>query len=526
MGKLPNEPATEPSLAQSVHPLRDMLMIAAPSVATMTSYTIMQFFDRMMIKDIGEDPIYLAAHGNASISTWTMLTFAVGTIGILNSFVSQNLGAGKPMRGAAYAWNGIWLSMVYWVALVLPAAIYAPTLLGGLGHSPELYELELQYFQIGLFGSIFTLVSKSVHNYFFGMHRPGIVLVAVVAGNLVNIVLNAVLIFGRDGPPAYWPFHDAIRSLADALNIPAMGIAGAAWALVIGTVVEFLIPFCLFLGPRYAGQFGTRRAWCFDTRIVRDILRVGWPAGLMFLSELLCWAYLMVFLVGAASERAAEVAGKTAAEIEHAGTVATSAGFAALQWMHLSFMPAIGLSIATQVLVGKAIGASDPDTAASRTKLGLTLATVYMGSWGLLYLFFQHDLISVFVNPETADADVEVILSLGAKMLIAAAVFQVFDAISITLSAALRGAGDTVVPGVAQMVSSWVCIVGGGHLLIAFWPALGAIGPWIGAGAYFICFAAFLGWRFRAGKWRSIRLTHPDLLHNLPPDEVVPGQGL
>ncbi len=516
----------EAQLAKRASPLREMMMIAAPSVATMASYTLMQFFDRLMVKDIGPDPVYLAAHGNAAIATWTLLTFAVGIAGIVNSFVSQNLGAGKPERGAAYAWNAIWMGVMYWVALMLPAAIIAPTILRWFGHEQSLYELELQYFQIGLYGSIFTLGAKAIHNYFFGMHRPGIVLISAVIGNLTNICLNALLIFGAEGPPDHWPLADTIRSIAAAGHFPKMGLAGAALALVIGTAVEFIIPFALFLGPKYARQYGTRKAWRLHGQTLRDILRVGWPAGFMFLNELLCWAYLMSFLVGAAAERAAERAGQTAEQVEHAGTIAITAGFAALQWMHLSFMPAVGLSIATQALVGKAIGAKDPDAAAARARLGLTIAMIYMGLCALLFVVFRAPLIELFVNRDTTEADAASILAIGVQIMIAAAVFQVFDAVAITLSAALRGAGDTVWPGVAQIVLAWVFIVGFGHVLIEIDPSIGPIGPWIGASAYIVLLGVFLYVRFQSGKWRTIRLTHTDTLHNLPPDDIAPGPGL
>ena len=91
-------------------------------------------------------------------------------------------------------------------------------------------------------------------------------------------------------------------------------------------------------------------------------------------------------------------------------------------------------------------------------------------------------------------------------MLIAAAIFQLFDAIAIILSGALRGAGDTVWPGVATLVLSWTCIVGVGHLLVATAPTLGAASPWIGAAAFLITLGIAMLARFMGGKWRSMRL--------------------
>ncbi|MCW5763892.1 MAG: MATE family efflux transporter [Phycisphaeraceae bacterium] len=507
--------------------LREMLVIALPSIATMASYTAMQFFDRLMVKDIGPEPIYLAAHGNAAIATWTLMTFCIGMISIVNSFVSQNLGAGKAERGSAYAWNAMWIGAGYWLVVMVPAVLVAPWLLRVFGHEQELYELELAYASIAMGGSIFTLLAKAVHNYFFGMHRPGVVMVAAVTGNLANIFLNVLFIFGSDGPPERWPAHEFFAGIAGLLGIPAMGLAGAALATVLGTVIEFSVPMVIFLSGKFARRYGTRAAWRPRIGQMKDIARVGWPAGMMFINELVCWAYLMTFLVGEAGRRAVLHAGGTVAAATEAATMANTAGFAALQWMHLSFMPTVGLSIATQAVVGKAIGEGDPDKAARRAWLGLKLAVGYMGLCAVVFVAFRHELIGLFINPETPATQRDEMLRIGGQVMIAAAVFQVFDAVAIVMSAALRGAGDTVWPGIATVVLSWVSIVGLGHLLMWTSPGLGSIGPWIGASGYIVLLGVILLLRFMSGRWRSIRLTHgSDVLHNLPVDEVAPGPGL
>lgn len=506
--------------------LMEMLRIAGPSVATMASYMGMQFCDRLMVKEIGPDPVYLAAHGNAAIATWTLMTFVVGMAGIISSFVSQHLGAGRPERGAAYAWNMMWIGLGYYIVVLLPGAMLAPVVLRALGHTEQLYELELQYAVIGMAGGVFTIWSKGLHNYFFGMHRAGIVLVSAVCGNLVNVLLNVVLIFGDGGPPASWPLARVFAQVSLALHVPAMGLAGAALATVAGTVAEFAIPLAVFIGPGMARRFGTRRSWQPSAACIRDILRVGWPAGFMMLNELLCWAYLMTFLTGHGAARAATAAGESAEAAARAATMANTAGFAALQWMHLSFMPALGLSIATQTVVGKAVGADDIRGAAARTWLGLRVAVTYMGLCGVAFFVFRQELIGLFINASTPADDAELILRMGMQILLAAAVFQVFDATAITMSAALRGAGDTLWPGVVTILSGWICLVGLGHALVALEPRLGAIGPWIGAGAYFFLLALTLVGRFLGGRWRTIRLAHDDTLHNLPPDGAAPGPGI
>ena len=109
------------------------------------------------------------------------------------------------------------------------------------------------------------------------------------------------------------------------------------------------------------------------------------------------------------------------------------------------------------------------------------------------------------------------LIAIGSKVMIAAAVFQVFDAMAITTSAALRGAGDTLWPGIATIVLSWVCIIGVGYGMVKFVPSLGSIGPWIGASLFIILLGIALSFRFVQGKWKSMTLVDSDGEPDLDP---------
>ena len=71
---------------------------------------------------------------------------------------------------------------------------------------------------------------------------------------------------------------------------------------------------------------------------------------------------------------------------------------------------------------------------------------------------------------------------------------------------ALRGAGDTVWPGVVTVVLSWTLIIGGGELMLLWFPSLGSLGPWIAASAYIIILGLAVLARFMGGKWKHITL--------------------
>lgn len=448
-----------------------MFKLAAPTVATMTSYTLMQFADKLMVSRIDGDTIWVGAQGNGGLAAWVPLSIAMGVLFVVSSFVSQNLGAGKPERGAAYAWTGLWFSGA-WALLLLPYAALLPQLFQLLGQDERRIELASTYGRILLAGAGLTLATRAISQYFYGMHRPWTILVAGLAANAVNLFLNWVLIYGN-------------------LGAPRLELVGAGIATVVAAVVELAIPLAVFLGPMNVA-YRTRAAWRPSRRHFKELLRIGWPGGITFGNEMLCWSIFMVALVG------------------RFGPQHSTAGWIAHQWMSLSFMPTVGISIAVTAMVGRWIGAGRPDIAARRAYLGLALALGYMLICAIAFVAFRAPMSRLFIDADTPPEAAAELVRLASAFLIATAAFQVFDAVAMTLSAALRGAGDTVWVGIVTMVLSWSIIVGGGVLLVTFAPSLGSLGPWIAAATYIALLAVAIAFRWRAGKWRRMSLVRAD----------------
>ncbi len=450
---------------------REVVLLAAPTIATMLSYTTMQFADALMVSWITpSDPVYLAAQGNGGIWAFVPMTIYAGLCSVVNTYVAQNLGAGTPERGAAYVWNALWIGFAMWVVALLPLALVAPYIFGAM-HSgnPRLVELETQYCQILLVGGIFSMVTRGLSQFFYGLHRPGVVLAGAIIGNVVNLGLNWVFIFGN-------------------LGAPAMGVAGSALATVIATMVEAAVPCVVFLSAKFDAKFRTRSQWRPSLRHARDIFRLGWPASVMFANELVCWAIFMTYIAG------------------QFGTNHLAAGWIALRYMHTAFLPAVGLSFALTASVGKCLGAGRPDLVVQRAKIGILIAMVYMGACAVAFVVFRHEMVGLFVPSTTKPEDLAEVMLIASQIMIVAAVFQVFDALGISLIGVLRGAGDTVWPGVLTIVLSWTCIIGGGVVIAEVAPKLGSVGPWIAAALYIVLLGLGLLWRFSGGQWRTFHV--------------------
>jgi len=465
-----SEPASIPAAGKS--PMAELWSIAWPTVMTMTSYTVMQFFDGLMVSRVGT--LEFNAQNNGAMTTFVPISFFMGLVTLINTFASQNLGAGRPRESARYAWGGFWIAIGAWF-LLLVYALFLPRLFALGDHSPELVALETMYGRIVLLGSVLVLASRGLSHFFYGMHRPKLIFVATLVGNSVNVFANWVLIFGKFGAPE-------------------LGLLGAALGTIIGTAIELAIPAVVFLGPRMNAELGTRSVWRPRRDTILDLLRYGWPRGIQFSNEMACWMILLVFITG-----------------RYYSQEAMAAGWIGLRYMHLSFMPAVGISVAVTALVGRYIGAGQPDVAMHRAALGLRLAVGYMGLCAAAFVLFREPMVRLFLadameQTEAAGSDPDLILEIGGKVLICAAVFQIFDALAITMSGALNGAGDTIWPGIVTVVTSWVFIVGLGLAFAEFAPGLGPVGPWIGAATFIIVLGILLALRWRSGTWRRIDL--------------------
>ena len=475
-------------------PLWELLRVAAPTVATMTSYTLMTFTDKFLAARLGADPIYVGAQGNGGLISWVPISIAHGTLTIINTYVAQNMGAGRPERGAAYAWNGLWLSIIYWLTILVPFGFAIPWIFNLARLEPAQAALASEYGQILVFGSILTMGTRTLGQYFYGLHKAGIILIAGVVANIFNLFLAAVLAYGNGPVPNFtdsWlgtllePMFHAAHWTATSLGIPRLGLAGAAYGTVLATLIESLIPAALFLSPKFNARYHTRRAWRWSWAHIKDLVRLGWPGGIMFGNEMICWGYFMVYLVSSFSP-------------EHA-----TAGWIAHQYMALSFMPAVGIHVACTAIVGKYMGMGRPDLAARRAWLGVRLAMIYMITCGILMVIYRAPMVRFFLDANTAPEAADRIIALGSMFLIATATFQAFDAVAMTLSGSLRGAGDTVVPGVVTVILSWVVIVALGTILKHTLPeTLRPLGGWIGAALYIALLAIFLLFRFVGGKWK------------------------
>ncbi len=450
--------------------LKEVLTVAWPASFSMLGRTLTQFVDGTMVSRLG--PATISAQSNGGLVAFVPESFSIGVLSLVNTYVSQNMGAGRLRRCGQYTYAGLSVAML--LSLVIcPMAIFARPLFALIGHAPDVQAMEVLYFRYMILSVPLTMSIRVLESFFYGLHKSGIVFIASAIANAFNIFGNWVLIFGRFG-------------------LPEMGLEGAAVASVLSWGLQFVILSAMFLSRPMHERFGTWFIRATRLSQCRQLISVGWPAGVSFLIDLSCWAIFSTILIGSF------------------GTQHLAAASAAIRWMHLSFMPSIGISIATTAIVGKYIGMGRHDIARKRAHTAMFIAMAYMGLCGAAFLLLRHEMVAMFIHVSPAQAaegfNRTDMIVFGGRIMICAAMFQLFDALGIVFSGALKGAGDTLWPMLATGSLVIVVMIGGGTAMVHYLPELTSLGPYIAATAYIILLGIAVAWRFESGAWRKIDL--------------------
>lgn len=439
--------------------MREVMFMSGPIILGMFSFTVMEFFDKAMVSYVGTDA--LAAVGSAGIGSYTLSTLYMGIISVVSTFVAQCHGRGEKHLCARYCWQGIYLSLLGILFTVVLWPLSEP-LFAAMRHTPEVTRLELDYFRTRLAGYVFIGVSTAMAGFFQAINRSRIPMYAAIFGNVLNLGFNYLLIFGKFG-------------------FPRMEVTGAALATVISTLFQAAFLSVVFFSGRYNAEYQTRASWPFDWNRIRELFRIGLPAAMTMFFDVANWWIFVSFIVG------------------YFGAVQLAANAIVLGFMHVCFMPAVGLNHGIAAIVGQWLGRGEVARAKARTFTAMRIAIGYMAIMGGIFAIFG-DKIILFVFR----TDMEV-ANLGHKILILSAFFQAFDAINIISTGALRGAGDTRWMMFMTIIMSYFLFL---PLALFFGIIMrgGAVGAWLGAMVFIMLLSAVLFRRFYGEVWRGINI--------------------
>jgi MATE family multidrug resistance protein len=437
--------------------LREVSTLAYPVILTQISIVTMQLVDSAMVGRLGSTE--LAAVGFGGIWMWTFMCFFIGTATSVQTFVSQHHGANEAERCGGWAWQGLYAVVPLTAVASIFLLLGGEYLIGWLRPSEELAPLASDYIRARSLGNVGLAGAVVLSSFFRGIGDTKTPLYATLIANGINAVLDYGLIFGE-------------------LGLPQLGVLGAGIATSIAEWV-YLIALCIaFRRPAVAALYRTARV--VGARLeMRRLLRLGVPIGGQWWLEMTSFAAFSTL-------------------VARMGDVEMAASQAFIVLLSISFMQAIGLSIAVSTLVGRYLGAGDIASAERSFRSGIVLCLGLGGLIALLFVALPTQLLGIFTKDP-------MVLALGGPLLMVGAAFQVFDALAILADGALRGAGDTRWPMLARFALAWGLFLPLSYLF-GFHLGGGLTWAWVGGLVYILILAGTLVWRFHSGTWQTLKI--------------------
>ncbi len=389
---------------------RPMIRLAAPLVLAEIGWVTMGIVDTMMVGRLPNGTEAIGATSLGNVLFYVVGIFGSGMLLGLDTLVSRSYGAGRVEDCHRSLLNGIYL--ILGITPFLMGAMWSLVpVLSLLGIAPPVLRLTVPYLHALLWSAPPLMLYFALRRYLQGMNLVKPVAFALIAANLANVFGNWILIYGN-------------------LGAPAMGVAGSGWSTCIARSLMAAILF------GYVLHYERRHGWGLMRVAIRpDFARIRRLAGLGLPAALHIALEIGVF--GTATALAATL-----------GTVPLAAHQIALHTASLTFMVPLGIASAAAVRVGQALGRGDARGAHRAGWTAIGLGAAFMAASAVIFVSAPRWIVRLY----THDAEV---VSLGARLLMIAALFQLFDGIQGVAIGALRGTGDTRTAMLAHLVCDW-----------------------------------------------------------------------
>lgn len=435
------------------------IQLAYPVILGMLGHTLIGIVDKLMVGRLGSTELAAVSLGNSFI--FIAMSLGIGFSTAITPIIAEADAEKNVSKVKATFHNGLFLCTVLGVLLFI-MVVMSKSIMYAMGQPKEVIDLAIPYLDWVAFSLIPVVIYQGYKQFSDGLSLTKYSMYAIVLSNIVHVIINYVLIYG------IWGF-------------PKMGIIGAALGTVISRIL--MVVFMHFIMAKnqelshYFKGFSFRE---LQKKKINKIVNLGFPSALQMLFE--------VALFTAAIWLCGSIGKTTQAANEIALSIAT-----------VTFMFAMGLSVAAMIRVGNQKGLQDFKNLIIVARSVFLLTVLVEIVFAVLFVVFSAILPPFFLDMNDASKaiDNQEVITIATKLLVIAGVFQMFDGIQVVVLGALRGLQDVKVPMYITFVAYWVI-----GFPISFYlgkyTQLEAVGVWIGLLAGLFAAALFLYIRFNS----------------------------
>lgn len=392
--------------------------LASPVIMGMLGHTVVSIVDNVMVGQLGSAELAAVSLGNSFI--FIAMSLGIGFSTAITPLVAEADSSKNFERCKSSFKHGLVMCTILGVALFGLILIGKP-LMYHMKQSDEVVELAIPYLELVAFSLIPLIIFQAFKQFSDGLSLTKYPMFATLIANVVNVVLNYLLIFGKFG-------------------FPQLGIVGAALGTLISRFVMLFFLWWLLANKKKSADYLKKvKLFVLEKSMIRKISNLGFPSAMQMFFEVAIFT-AAIWLSGAL------------------GKNPQAANQVALSLASMTFMVAMGLSVTATIRVGNQKGLQDfvelRRIAKSIFLFGLILAVIF----AIFFLIFHKYLPLIFVDmkDEVSKIDNLEVVSIAAKLLIAAAFFQLSDSLQVIVLGALRGLQDVKIPTIITFVSYWV----------------------------------------------------------------------
>ncbi|MEN8857447.1 MAG: MATE family efflux transporter [Flavobacteriaceae bacterium] len=440
--------------------------LAAPVMLGMLGHTFVSFVDNIMVGQLGTAELAAVSLGNSFM--FIAMSLGIGFSTAITPLIAEVDSSNNFLKAKSTFKHGLFLCTILGITLFL-LLFFAKPLLYFMKQPPEVVDLALPYLDLVAFSLIPLIVFQAFKQFSDGLSMTKYPMYATLIANIANVILNYILIFGKFG-------------------FPAMGIVGAAYGTLISRFIMLAYLWLLLMKKEKSKAIVTNiKFFVLEKLMLKKIISLGAPSAMQMFFEVAIFtaAIWLSGLLGKNPQAANQIA---------------------LNLSSMTFMVAMGLSVAAMVRVGNQKGLLNYKELRRIAFSIFLFAVILATGFAITFLILRFQLPKIYVDFDDAinfTDNIEVV-SIASQLLLAAAIFQISDSIQVVVLGALRGLQDVKIPTIITFVAYWAIGFPVSYFL-GKEEAYGSFGIWLGLLAGLSSAAVLLYLRFNYLTLKLIR---------------------
>jgi multidrug resistance protein, MATE family len=408
------------------------LLLALPVMLSQAGQVLVQQVDNMMVGSVGT--IELAAASFAGNVFIIGMVLSMGFSFGLTPLVGPAWASGDDKLAGKWLHNSVFLNSI--ISLLLMLAMFSVSFfMDRMGQDDEVVKLAIPYYRILVISILPFMIFFTFKQFAEGIGSTIYAMAITLIANIINICFNYLFIFGKFG-------------------FPELGLTGAGIGTLIARVIMPILFIYLFVRKDLFRKYLINAYHSFiDKQTIKRLFEVGWPISIQIVLEVLAFA-LGAIMIG------------------WLGPVNLAAHQIAIGLASVTFMIATGISSGTTIRVSHQFNLGDYDSMKKASYASVHLVLAFMSTSAILFYIFRNQLPYIYTQ------DLEVI-EVASKLLVMAAIFQVFDGLQVVMLGALRGLTDVKYAMVIAFIS-YILISLPLSYFLAFTMKWGPEGVWVG----------------------------------------------